>query len=163
VLEGGAAYSAVDVFLARDKLATMRELCLRAFQLTGDVLVVPTVPALPTLAEVQADSAGWSRRLGTYTSFVNLLDLAAVSVPAGFTPQGLPGGITLLGPAGSDRNLCRLARAWQRQLYLPLGATARCLPEPAAHPARAPGPPVPAGYVRVAVAGAHLRGQPLHP
>ena len=132
VLEGGAAYSAVDFFRARDRLATLRDLCLRALELVGDVLVVPTMPTVPTRVEVQADSVGWSRRLGTYSNFANLLGLAAIAVPAGFTPQGLPGGITLLGPGGSERKLIRLARAWQQRLDLPLGATKYRLPSRAA-------------------------------
>jgi allophanate hydrolase len=162
ILEKGAAYSAVDVFKARDTLEALRESCLRVFH-RADVLVVPTLPTLPTVAQVEADSAGWSRRLGTYTNFANLLGLAAVAVPAGFTPQSLPGGITFLGPAGSERRLCRLALAWQRHLNLPLGATGRHLPTRPAPPASVPVPPAPEGFVRVAVAGAHLRGQPLHP
>ncbi len=163
IIEGGAAISAVDLFRARDQLATLRELCLRAFQVSDDVLVVPTMPTVPTLREVQADSVGWSRRLGTYTNFANLLGLAAVAVPAGFTPLGLPAGITLLGLPGSDRKLCRLAQAWQRHTNLPLGATGYRLPSRPVPPPRAPVPPPAAGQVRVAVAGAHLRGQPLHP
>ncbi len=162
VIEGGAAYSAVDYFKARDALAELRASCLRALQ-RADVLVVPTLPALPTLADVQADSVGWSRRLGTYTNFANLLGLAAVAVPAGFTPQGLPGGITLLAPGGGDRKLTRLAMAWQRHVDLPLGATGRALPTRPAAPTVMTVPPAPEGHVRVAVAGAHLRGQPLHP
>jgi allophanate hydrolase len=163
VIEGGAAYSAVDMFKSRDQLATLRESCLRALESAGGVLVVPTVPTVPTLADVQADSVGWSRRLGTYTNFANLLGLAAVSVPAGFTPQGVPGGITLLGPGGSDRKLCRLTMAWQRHLDLPLGATGRRLAHRPPTAAVPPPPPAAEGFVRVAVAGAHLRGQPLHP
>jgi allophanate hydrolase len=163
VIEGGAVYTAVDYFRARDRLAELRETCLRALEMAGGVLVVPTMPTVPTLAEVQADSIGWSRRLGTYTNFANLLGLAAVSVPAGFTPQGVPGGITLLGPGGSDRKLCRLAQAWQRHLDLPLGATGRRLPPRSAPEPVAPPAPPGEGFVRVAVAGAHLRGQPLHP
>jgi allophanate hydrolase len=162
ILVRGMGYSAVDFFKARDALEGLRESCLRAFHL-ADVLIVPTVPALPTVVDVEADSLGWARRLGTYTNFANLLGLAAVAVPAGFTPQGLPGGITLLGPAGSDRKLCRLTLAWQRHLNLPLGATAAHLPTRPAPPVVVPVPPVPEGAVRVAVAGAHLRGQPLHP
>jgi allophanate hydrolase len=163
IIEGGAAYTAVDVFKARDRLEALRDSCLRALDAAGGVLVVPTVPTVPALADVRADSIGWSRRLGTYTNFANLLGLAAVSVPAGFTPQGVPGGIMLLGPGGSDRKLCRLAMAWQRHLDLPLGATGRRLAHrPPAAPVPPPSPPG-EGQVRVAVAGAHLRGQPLHP
>ncbi|HEX5269173.1 MAG TPA: allophanate hydrolase, partial [Gemmataceae bacterium] len=162
IIEGGAAYRAVDFFLARDRLASLREECLRALGPSG-VLVVPTVPMVPTREEVRADSVGWSRRLGTYTNFANLLGLAAVSVPAGFAPRGVPGGVTLLGPAGGDRKLCRLAQAWQRHLDLPLGATGRRLPNRSASESTPPPSPPAEGLVRVAVAGAHLRGQPLHP
>ena len=48
-----------------------------------DVLVVPTVPRMPTPAEVAADPIGVNSMLGTYTNFVNLLDLAALTVPVG--------------------------------------------------------------------------------
>jgi allophanate hydrolase len=162
VIEKGATYSAVDFFRARDELDELRESCLRTLQCV-DVLVVPTLPTLPSLADVQADSIGWSRRLGTYTNFANLLGLAAVAVPSGFTPEGLPGGITLLAPGGNDRKLCRLAMAWQRHLNLPLGATGLTLPTRPTPPTPTTVPPTTPGHVRVAVAGAHLRGQPLHP
>jgi allophanate hydrolase len=119
------------------------------------------MPTLPTLSEVQADSLGWSRRLGTYTNFANLLGLCALAVPAALTKRGLAVGITLLGRAGSEQRLCEIGMAWQRQSGLQLGATGIKLP--------ADGPPHPnlwaaraEGHVRLAVAGAHLRGQPLH-
>ncbi len=159
ILECGARYSAVDLFRATYRLQALRSECLNVFT-EADVLVVPTLPALPRLADVQADSRGWSRRLGQYTNYVNLLGLAALAVPAGFTARGLPAGITLIGPGGSDRRLGELGRQWQRSVDLPLGATGRSLPE--APPALAPRP-VSEGLIRVAVAGAHLRGQPLHP
>lgn len=161
ILEGAARFSAADVFKALAKLESLRSECARIFE-AADLLVVPTVPTVPRLADVRADSTLWSRRLGYYTNYVNLLGWAALAVPAGFTPRGLPGGITLIGPAGSDRQLCRFGMAWQRQLGATLGATGCALPE--ADPSRndaAPYPP-PVGHVRVAVAGAHLRGQPLH-
>jgi len=162
ILEGAGRYSAVDAFKA---MATLRELgkrCNAIFE-EADVLVVPTLPSLPTLAAVQADSVGWGRRLGHYTNFVNLLGWSALAVPAGFTPRGMPGGITLIGPGGSERGLCALGQAWQRKLNLPLGATGKHLPEETRPVARSVPPPPAEGQVRVAVAGAHLRGQPLHP
>ena len=159
LIEGGGKYSAVDLFEAGYRLEALRLACLAVFD-RADALVVPTMPVLPTLADVDADSNGWGCRLGHYTNFVNLVRLAAVAVPGGFTPRGLPGGITLIGPAGSDRRLCDMAAAWQRRSGLPLGATGHPLPTvPAGLPSAGPPP----GYVRLAVAGAHLRGQPLHP
>jgi allophanate hydrolase len=160
IIEGGVMYRAADVFRGQYRLNALRAVCLRAFD-EAEILVVPTMPTLPTLTEVQADSMGWSRRLGTYTNFANLLGLAAIAVPAGFTPQGLPAGITLIGPAGSERRLCEWGMTWQRATGLPLGATGYKLPG-------ADGKPRPVSkagvsdLVRVAVAGAHLRGQPLH-
>jgi allophanate hydrolase len=159
VLRDGLKYTAVDLFRVQHELEELRVTCLKAFE-EADVLVVPTLPALPLVADVEADSATWSRRLGHYTNFVNLLRLAAVAVPAGFTKSGLPGGITLIGPGGSEQKLCGLARAWQARANLPLGATGQRRKAPAIMPASSPASS--AGTVRVAVAGAHLRGQPLH-
>ena len=158
IIAGGARYRAADLFTAGYALEPLRSACLSVFE-TCDVLVVPTMPTIPTLDAVRADSVGWGRRLGHYTNFVNLLRLAAVAVPAGFTARGLPGGITLIGPPGSERRLCELASAWQQRSGLALGATRHPLPPPPTFIAGGP----PAGFVRLAVAGAHLRGQPLHP
>ncbi len=161
ILQGGASVTGVEVFKGLHRLQALRAVCGKVFE-QAEVLVVPTMPTIPTLKQVEADSVGWSRRLGHYTNFVNLLQLAALAVPGGFTPRGLPGGITLIGPAGSDSRLCEIGVAWQRVLDLPLGATRERLPavvggseEGIARPAD--------GQVRVSVAGAHLRGQPLHP
>jgi allophanate hydrolase len=74
----------------------------------------------------------------------------------------LPTGITLLGPPGSERRLCEIAMAWQRQLDLPLGATGNRLPAASARNVRKSVASPAEGYVRVSVAGAHLQGQPFH-
>ena len=75
-----------------------------------DVLVVPSVPRVPTVAEVLADPVGVNSMLGTYTNFVNLLDLCAVTVPIGAAePGGPPPSVTLIGPAWSDDVLVSLA------------------------------------------------------
>ena len=75
-----------------------------------DVLVVPSVPRVPTVAEVLADPVGVNSMLGTYTNFVNLLDLCAVTVPIGAAESaGPPASVTLIGPAWSDDVLVSLA------------------------------------------------------
>jgi allophanate hydrolase len=159
IIEGGARYTAVDAFNALASLRKMRGACERVFA-EADFLVVPTMPTIPTIHEVQSDSLGWSRRLGHYTNFVNLLGWSALAVPSGFTPKKLPGGITLIARGGSERRLCRLGQAWQEKIALPLGATGYSLPTPS-QPVWMKTPAE--GFVRVAVAGAHLRGQPFHP
>ena len=161
VLARGADYSAADAFKAMHRLQELRPRCLEIFE-RAEVLVVPTLPALPTLADVEADSLEWSRRLGKYTNFVNLLGLAALAIPAGFGPQGLPGGITLIGPAGSERRLCEIGMAWQRRAGLPLGASKTALPAEEEPPRMEPTRPAEKGMARLAVAGAHLSDQPLH-
>ncbi|HLJ93770.1 MAG TPA: allophanate hydrolase [Gemmataceae bacterium] len=168
IIEGGSRYSAVDLFNGQYRLRALRETCEKLLG-QAEMMVVPTLPTIPTRAQVEADSMGWSRRLGYYTNFVNLLGLAGIVLPSGFTPHGLPASITLLGRGGSERRLCELGMAWQRRLDLPLGATGRHIDHQPEAPAKgfagasgscaSPGSEM---VVRVAVAGAHLRGQPLH-
>ncbi len=107
-----------------------------------DVVAVPTVGEAPTLAAVAADPLGVNRRLGRFTNGCNLLDLCAAAVPAGRRGDGMPFGITFLGPAFAD----------------PVVATA------AARLVGEPDPPLPTwvGATTIVVVGAHLRGQPLN-
>jgi allophanate hydrolase len=108
ILDGAARFSAADAFAAMHELAALRRAAERFFA-TTDVLAVPSVPCFPTLAEVAADPIGPNARLGTYTNFVNLLDLAALAVPGPERPDGLPAGVTFIGPRGSDAALAALA------------------------------------------------------
>ena len=112
-------------------------------------LVLPTVPFHPTLAQVAADPVGVNAQLGLFTNFVNLLDLCAVAVPSD-PVDGLPCGVSLIGPAWSDRVQADLAR---------LASTQAPADERAPDDDRAL-PALPA--VPLAVAGAHLSGQPLN-
>ena len=107
ILGGAARFSAVDAFRGRYRLAEHRR-AAEDFFARFDVLAVPSVPNFPTLADVETDAIGPNARLGTYTNFVNLLDLAAIAVPGPRRPDGLPAGITLIGPRGSDATLAAL-------------------------------------------------------
>ena len=135
VIAGGRRYSAVDAFRAQYRLAELRRETEAVWD-RADILVVPGAPTIYTRTEMTADPVALNARLGLYTNFVNLLDLAAITVPAGFRADGLPFGITLIGPAFSDRALAALA--------------ARFLGEPEIA--------VAGNAVRVAVVGAHLSG-----
>ena len=139
VIAGGSRYSAVDAFQAQYRLAALRRETEAVWN-TAEVLVVPGAPTIYTRAAMTADPIGLNARLGLYTNFVNLLDLAAITVPAGFRSDGLPFGITLIGPAFSDRALAALG--------------ARFLGEPEIAAV--------GNSVRVAVVGAHLSGMPLN-
>ena len=83
-----------------------------------DVLVVPSAPRPMTVAEVAADPIGRNVQLGTYSYFVNPLDLCAIAVPAGSADGGVPFGVTFVGPAFADMRLAGIAagvRAWVRR------------------------------------------------
>jgi allophanate hydrolase len=108
ILESGFTRSAVDGFDAFHALAKARRYAATLFA-TYDALILPTAPDCPTLAELDADPIGPNSRLGTFTNFVNLCDLAAIAVPAGIGTDGLPVGVTLLGPAWSEGRLAALA------------------------------------------------------
>ena len=69
-----------------------------------------------------------NRALGTFTNFVNLCDLAAFAVPAGFGPDGRPVGVTLIGPAWSEGSLAAIADTVHRQCVSTVGATKAPLP-----------------------------------
>jgi allophanate hydrolase len=91
---------------------------------------------------VAADPIRLNSNLGYYTNFVNLLDLAAIALPAGFRKDGLPFGISLIGPAFSDPALLMLGQRYLKEI--------------------AAGPSPALGCIPIAVAGAHLEGQPLN-
>jgi allophanate hydrolase len=146
-------YSAADAFAAEYRMAGYRQAAQKLFS-NIDALLVPTAPIHPTIAEVQADPVGPNARLGHYTNFVNLLDLAAIAVPATLRSDGLPFGITLIGPAGSDHRLAALAA----KLSEHFGG------EASGHALRIGLDPLPFNEptIDVAVVGAHLAGQPLN-
>jgi allophanate hydrolase len=107
IILDAAKHGAADYFADRERLDRLAARAADA--LDGcDALLTPTTTLHPTIAEVRADPVGINARLGTYTNFANLLDLAALAVPAG-TVAGLPFGIMLTGPAASDAQLAEIA------------------------------------------------------
>jgi allophanate hydrolase len=157
ILLGAAGLRATQAFAGLHELARCRREA-EAMWASADVLVVPTVPDVPTLAEVAAQPIAANARLGRYTNFVNLLDLAALAVPNGFRGDGLSTGITLIGPWGHDARIAALGAAFHRAAGGALGATPWRLPASTAAPRREPS----ADELAIAVVGAHLSGQPLN-
>jgi allophanate hydrolase len=148
---GGKSVTAADTFAAFYRLQSLRKVTARVWQ-DIDVMITPTAPTIYTIEEMLAEPVQRNSHLGYYTNFVNLLDLSAIAVPAGFARDGLPNGITLIGPAFHEAALLDLAARWQLACPLPVGATQ--------HVTAPPGQP---GWVRVAVCGAHMLGLPLNP
>jgi allophanate hydrolase len=158
VVRAGERYTALDAFAAQERLAFLRREARRAWA-EADLIVLPTAPEHPTVAAMLADPIGCNTRLGLFTNFVNLMDLAALAVPAGFDAAGLPVGVTLVGPAFSDEALAALGDRLHRALPgARLAASGR--PLAAARPYASV--PLQEERVRVAVVGAHLTGQPLN-
>ena len=93
-----------------------------------DALALPTAPTSYTVAQVLADPIQLNSRLGTYTNFVNLLDLCALALPAAITDDGIPFGISLLAPGGNDAKLASIGRAFHADTKLPLGALKHAQP-----------------------------------
>jgi allophanate hydrolase len=122
-----------------------------------DMLVVPTAPTIYRIEEVEADPIRLNTNLGFYTNFVNLLDLAAIAVPAGFREDRLPFGITLIGPALDDLTIAHWGSRFHHAAVAKLGAT-RFLVPGAEDAAPAPDE----SGVTLAVVGAHLSGMPLN-
>lgn len=156
IISGGGRFTAVDTFRAMYRLAELRR-AAEAEWARMDVLLLPTTPTIYTRAEVEADPVRLNSNLGYYTNFVNLLDLSAVAVPAGFRGNGLPAGVTLIAPAFTDEALLAMASTLHRTQALPAGTTNLSVAELAAvEQTRV------AGRVDIAVVGAHLEGQPLN-
>jgi allophanate hydrolase len=149
IIGGARRYSSVDAFEAEYRLRTLRQAAELEWR-SMDVLVVPSAPTIYTHEQIAADPVRLNTNLGYYTNFVNLLDQAAVAAPGGLRSDGLPFGITFIGPAFTDEALLELADRFHRSQY-----------------ADVPGPRIdlgscPPGCIALAVVGAHLSGQPLN-
>jgi allophanate hydrolase len=169
VIAAGKLPSAVQAFEGQYALKRLKRSAEAAWS-QADFIVTPTAGTIYPIAAVDADPIRLNVTLGYYTNFMNLFDLAGVAVPAGFRSDGLPFGVTLIGPCSSERGLLTLAGAWHRSLSstpgasATLGATTMILPPASAQaPATALSQVAPAlGYVALAVCGAHMEGLPLN-
>jgi allophanate hydrolase len=156
IIAGGRKPSAVEAFEGEYQLKALQRASEAAWSQV-DFIVTPTAGTIHTIAAVDADPVRLNATLGYYTNFMNLLDLAGVAVPAGFRSDGLPFGITLVGPQASERALLALADSVHRSSVTTLGATNAAL-----SPSSAEAPALAAGYVALAVCGAHMEGLALN-
>ena len=141
IVSGGASRSAIDAYRGEYQLAELRTATLGTWSRV-DALLLPTTPGVATLAQVAAEPITKNAWLGTFTTFTNLLDLAAISVPVGARPDGMPSAVQLIGPAWSDEALADVV--------------ALLLAEPPAEAA------LRQGEIPLVVVGAHLTGMTLN-
>ncbi len=156
VVERGARPSAADAFRAQYQLRALERQSARAWE-AMDVLLTPTCGTIHRIDAALADPIGLNSQLGYYTNFVNLLDLAALAVPTGFTSGGLPFGVTLVGPRWSDFELLRLGARLQRSACSTVGALGLPLAAESAFDWDSPD-----GGMLLAVCGAHMEGLALN-
>ncbi len=124
IILAGAHGTAADAFEAFYQVEVLKRVRDHIFR-SVDALVLPTVPTIYTVEQVLADPIQLNSRLGTYTNFVNLLDLCGLAVPASIGSDGRPFGITFLAPAGEDAVLAAMGAEFHRATALPLGAMKR--------------------------------------
>jgi allophanate hydrolase len=156
IILGGENFSAVDAFKGFHALQKYRQTTSLTWEAI-DLLLLPTAPEIFRIDEIENDPVALNTRLGLFTNFANLLDLAAIAVPAGFRGDGLPFGITFFGQAFSENLLFDCADAYLDSLRPFLGGTSIVYPggtvvveEPVSD------------RIPIAVAGAHLSGEPLN-
>ena len=146
-MEGGRSISGVEVFRGQYRLAELMRLADDMWR-DIDLLALPTTPTTYRIAEMRVAPIALNSNLGLYTNFVNLLDMAALALPAGWRDNRTGFGITLVGPAWTDLALLDIGTAYQTAMT------------------PVPQPPMDIeGHmetVKLAVVGAHLEGMPLH-
>jgi allophanate hydrolase len=151
----GARPTAAETFAALYQLQSLRKVASRTFA-NLDAIVLPTAPTAYTTEQVLANPIELNSRLGSYTNFVNLLDLCGLALPAAMRPDGIPFGITLLAPAGRDALLASIGRVFHADTKLATGAKGRAQPQLAPLPTRVD------DDIAIAVVGAHLSGMALN-
>lgn len=144
IAEAAGEVSGVDLVRDQQRLRALTRRARTAL-LGTDALVVPTAPDHPTPGEVADNPVGRNARLGTFTNFVNLMDMAAVAVPSAVVPGEGEAGITIVVPAFHDQVAADVAA----RFLDPFGGSRHA-------------PLLGQDGVDVAVFGAHLRGQPLN-
>ena len=163
IIAKGRNYKAADLCAAQTQLRSYGQQA-DAMWAGIDLLLVPTAPTHYTIEQMQADPVALNRNLGEYTNFVNLLDYAAIAVPSSLRADGLPFGVTLIGPCGSDWQLAELGQRLHQKTGLKQGFTDADVPlaqvfiSQAAIKTKADAAPT----MSIAVVGAHLSGMPLN-
>ncbi|MCA3634445.1 MAG: allophanate hydrolase [Methylobacterium sp.] len=156
IISGAEKFDASTLFRAQYRLAELK-LAIAPIWRQAGMLAVPTTPVSPTVADLAADPIGPNSRCGTYTNFVNLLDLAACAAPGPFRADGRAAGLTFIAPSGADGRLAAMARAFHQASGVTMGATGAPLPAETGFddPGRD-------GLIEIVVVGAHLSGMPLN-
>lgn len=170
----GFGPSAVAAFEGRYELERLRARTRATFRAHDlDAIALPTIPTLVTLEQDAADPIGRNALLGRFTHCANLLDLAALALPAPARADGGPSSLMLLGEAFSDRVLLEIGarfageqtRAANTSAAAPIASISDTAAPAAAETASAPSAAAPHADppIELLVVGAHMSGMPLEP
>ncbi|MBH0237197.1 allophanate hydrolase [Methylobrevis albus] len=153
IVEGAIGMTAVDAFRGQYALEAYRQAAAAEWAKV-DALLLPTSPDIQTIDAMLADPIALNARFGRYTNFANFFGCAAIAVPAGFTPAGLPFGVTLVGPRDTDAALAPFAAALHAAAGCGMGIATEATPPVV--------PATPEDRIPIVVVGAHLTGMPLN-
>ncbi len=143
IIGAAESLSAADAFRGIYRLKDL-ERAAQTLMEGVDLICVPTIPTFYSVADLEADPVRPNSNLGTYTNFVNLLDMCGIAVPSEERSDGRPGSITLLAPSGEDARVASIAARFA-------GETIADTPKEATE-----------AEIALAVCGAHMSGMALN-
>jgi aspartyl-tRNA(Asn)/glutamyl-tRNA(Gln) amidotransferase subunit A len=111
-LETGAAFTSSEYILARRAQAEIKRKCELLFEVY-DVLILPTTPISAPALEGE-NAVERARQLTRFTAPFNLGGLPALTVPCGFTKEGLPIGLQIVSRAWNEAGVLRTGYAFQQ-------------------------------------------------
>jgi len=104
IISAGDKIDAVNYFESEYTLKKNRKYADKVFS-EYEFMLTPTTGTIYKIDEVNNDPIQLNTNLGYYTNFMNLLDLSAISVPAGFRENGLPFGVTIVSDKFEEKKL----------------------------------------------------------
>ncbi|HEY9152469.1 MAG TPA: amidase [Anaerolineales bacterium] len=112
-LEIGRAFTSTEYSLARRTQTEMKHRFIQFFE-KYDFLLLPATPITAPLIEGN-DALEQARRLTRFTAPFNLTGLPAISIPCGFSRDGLPIGLQIVAKAWNEAGVLRAAHAYERE------------------------------------------------
>ncbi|MCR1815573.1 allophanate hydrolase [Aliarcobacter butzleri] len=108
IISGGENINAINYFESEYILKKNRKKAEKLFE-EFDFMLTPTTGTIYKIEEVNNNPIELNTNLGYYTNYMNLLDLSAIAVPAGFRKNGLPFGVTVVAKNFEEKKLLSYA------------------------------------------------------
>jgi allophanate hydrolase len=111
IISSGENKNAINYFESEYILKTNRKIMDKIFK-EFHFMLTPTTGTIYKISEVNADPIALNTNLGYYTNFMNLLDLSAIALPAGFRQNALPFGVTIVADAFDEKILLEYSKKY---------------------------------------------------